>query len=75
MLAVLFEAAFMLIYTDVPNRRVRIGDAFRGGLIAALRPRKNQWSGGRLTLMMDVVAAIHAVAELGAALSQRVLRQ
>ena len=33
---VLSAAAFALIYTAVPNRRVRIGDAFLGGLIAAL---------------------------------------
>lgn len=33
---VLSGAAFALIYMAVPNRRVRIGDAFLGGLIAAL---------------------------------------
>lgn len=32
---VLSAAAFALIYTAVPNLRVRIGDAFLGGLIAA----------------------------------------
>ncbi|NKB43722.1 MAG: YihY family inner membrane protein [Alphaproteobacteria bacterium] len=33
---ILSAAAFALIYMAVPNRRVRIGDAFLGGLIAAL---------------------------------------